>query len=354
MTGRERILTALDGGTPDRVPRALSFGRVDIKKLAPPSEYRDDLIDVQFILFGEVPGDDELRRLVGESGVNTRLGTVGTLEQVTNYARWDYHPEDAERRNPLARARSLGELRDFPFPDAGVPDNVEALACQVREIHARGQAAGGSLPHLGGELFEAAWRLRGLANFLLDLIERPDWAHLLLDRLTDMARAKAEAVARAGVDVLALGDDVGMPRSMIVGPDHWREFFKPRMASIIQAARTIHPDLRVLYHSDGYYEPIIGDLAEIGVNAINPVQPEHMDAERIRRRFGPRVALWGTVGHQTTFSRATPDDIRREVRHRVETLGHAGLVLCPAYDLYPEIRWANIAAFLDAAEVYGS
>jgi len=174
------------------------------------------------------------------------------------------------------------------------------------------------------------------------------------DELAGLARAKAEALARAGVDVLSLGDDVGMPRSMILGPEHWREFLGPRMASIIAAGRAIKPDVRVVYHSDGWYEPIVGDLIDIGVNAINPVQPEHMDAAHIRRRFGTRIAFWGTVGHQTTFAHGTPEDIRREVRERIATLGRAGLVLCPAYDVpWPEVPWANIAAFLEAADVYG-
>ena len=74
-----------------------------------------------------------------------------------------------------------------------------------------------------------------------------------------------------------------------------------------------------------------------------------MDAIRIRRRYGPRLALWGTVGRQTTFAFADVAEIRREVRERIETLGPAGLVLCPAYDIdEPDVPWANVAAFLAA------
>jgi uroporphyrinogen decarboxylase len=141
---------------------------------------------------------------------------------------------------------------------------------------------------------------------------------------------------------------------MMIGPATWREFFKPRLQRIIQAARAIQPNLRILYHSDGYFEPIVGDLAEIGVNAINPLQPDHMDAVRIRQQFGPRLALWGTVGCQTTFSFGSPEDIRQEVKLRVETLGRAGLVLCPAYDLdEPDVPWQNLAAFLEAVREFG-
>jgi uroporphyrinogen decarboxylase len=351
MNPRERLLTALDGGEPDRIPCALNFYRVEIESLAPPGRHRDGLVDVQFVAFDPSPEEEELQRLARPFSPDTRLGTP---VQVRTYARWDYHPETPDERNPLARAHSLDDLRAFPFPDVSAPYRFKGLARQVRALHKRGLAAGGNLPHLGGELFEAAWRLRGLENFLVDLLKRPDWAHFLLDRLADLARRNAEALARAGVDVLALDDDVGMPGTMMIGPATWRTFFKPRLAGIIQAARAIKPDLRILFHSDGYFEPIIPDLIEIGVNAINPLQPDHMDAARIRQRFGSRLALWGTVGHQTTFSFATPDEIRHEVKQRIETLGRAGLILCPAYDIdEPDIPWENIAAFLEAVKTYG-
>jgi uroporphyrinogen decarboxylase len=141
---------------------------------------------------------------------------------------------------------------------------------------------------------------------------------------------------------------------MMISPDTWREFFKPRLARIIGASRAIKPDLRILYHSDGFFEPIVGDLMDIGVNAINPLQPDHMDAARIRQRYGSRLALWGTVGRHTTFSFSTPHEIRQEVKLRIETLGRAGLILCPAYDVdEPDIPWRNIAAFLESVETYG-
>jgi uroporphyrinogen decarboxylase len=351
MNARERILTALDGGEPDKVPCALSFYHVTLEELAPPNQYRDDLVSVRFVQFSPSPEEEELRRTAQPFPPDTRLGTAA---QIATYARWSYHPQEPQFRNPLATARTLEELQNFPFPDVSTPYLVENLALQAQNWHAQGLAVGGNLPHLGGELFEAAWRLRGLENFLIDLVKRPDWAHFLLDRLADLARRNAATLARAGIDVLALDDDVGMPGTMMISPKMWREFFKPRLAQIIRVARAIQPDLRLLFHSDGYFEPIVDDLMEIGVNAINPLQPEYMDAAHIRRRFGPRLALWGTVGRQTTFSFASPAEIRQEVKQRIESVGRAGLILCPAYDIdEPDIPWENIAAFLEAVETYG-
>ena len=351
MSPRERVLTALDGGTPDRVPCALAFYPVDFKHLVARGLCEGDPVDVHFVDLRLSRADQALARRVEKLPVDTRLGSAG---QVATYVRWEYRPDSTDHRNPLARARTLDDLRAFPFPEPSPPRHSAGLRHAVDSVHAQGLAAAGGMPHLGGELFESAWRLRGLEAFLLDLVERPGWADYLLDRLTILAQRNARRLAAADVDILALDDDVGMPGTMFMSPPLWRRYFKPRMAAIIAAARAIKPDLRVLYHSDGTIDPIVGDLIDIGVNALNPLQPEHMDALAVRKRFGTRLALWGTVGRQTTFSFGTPQEIHDEVRLRIETLGRAGLVLCPAYDIdEPDIPRENILAFLDAVRKYG-
>jgi uroporphyrinogen decarboxylase len=351
MTGRERILAALDGLEPDRVPLALAFYRLDGAGLAPPGAWRDDMVDIGFVAFPVSDEEEELRRRALPYEGNTRIGNAS---QVARYAMWGYRSEDPEHGNPLERATSLADLERFPFPAIGGQRVVEDLAQWVDALHRVGLAVGGNTPHLGGELFEAAWRLRGLEAFLVDLVDRKEMAHFLLDRLAELARRNAATLALAGVDVLALDDDVGMPGTMMIGPGTWREFFKVRLAGIIAAARAVKPDIRVIYHSDGHIEPILDDLVELGISAVNPLQPEHMDALRIRRRYGSRLALWGTVGRQTTFAFGTADDIEREVRTRIETLGRVGLILCPAYDVdEPDVPWSNVAAFLEAGRTWG-
>ena len=351
MTSRERLLVALGGGEPDRVPRALGCYHLDLRRMAPRDLYRDDLVDIHFVRLKPSREEVELGRRAMPHDGDTRLGNPA---QLAPYSQWSYFPNDDARRNPLAEAKAIEDLKRFRFPDVSMPYQVKGLAKQVRSLHERCLAAGGNLPHLGGELFEAAWRLRGLENFLIDLVRRPDWADFILDRLADLALRNAQALASAGVDLLALDDDVGMPGTMMISPETWREFFKPRLAAIIEGARSIQPDLRVLYHSDGTFTPIVGDLIEIGVDAINPLQPEHMPAEPIRASFGSRVALWGAVGRQTTFSFDGPEEIREEVRERIRTLGRSGLILCPAYDIdEPDIPWANVQAFLESVETYG-
>jgi hypothetical protein len=169
LTGRERILAALDGLEPDRVPLALAFYHLDGVELAPPGAWRDDMVDIAFVAFPVSDEEERLRRRALPHEGNTRIGNAS---QVARYAMWGYRSEDPERGNPLESATCLADLERFPFPSIGGPRVVEDLALRVDEIHRAGLAAGGNTPHLGGELFEAAWRLRGLEAFLVDLVER--------------------------------------------------------------------------------------------------------------------------------------------------------------------------------------
>ena len=173
-------------------------------------------------------------------------------------------------------------------------------------------------------MFESGYRLRGFTNFLADLVRNKPLAHYLLDQLTALMLHSALILARAGVDILLLDDDVAMPTGLIIGPATWREFFKPRLADVIRLAREVQPELIVFYHSDGDFTPLVADLVEIGVNVINPLQPDCMDALAIKERFGDRLALWGTVGSAALWDHGTPAQIRAEVKHRIETLGPAG------------------------------
>jgi len=161
-------------------------------------------------------------------------------------------------------------------------------------------------------------------------------------------------LAQAGVDILHLNDDIGTPSSMMIGPDMWREMLKPRYIEIIQTAKAIKPDIYIFYHSDGYYEPVISDLSEIGVNVIEPVQPDRMNAAMLKSVYGDRLAFWGTVGAHATWAYANAESIKREVKRRIETVGKGGgLIIAPAYGIQPNVPFENILAFFEAVEKYG-
>ena len=348
MNSRDRVRAALTCRTPDRIPMALAFWEESLPAIAPRTPAEHFGLDVRFVEFTPPDDQQEFVRYLG--GLPNDVH-VGDLAQLRTYHEWRYHPELGPD-GPLGSTTSVDELARHAFPDLVDPRRYAGLGAQVEQWHARGWAVAGSPPHLGGELFESGYRLRGFTNFLADLVLNKPLAHYLLDQLTALMLHSALILARAGVDILLLDDDVAMPTGLIIGPATWREFFKPRLADVIRLAREVQPELIVFYHSDGDFTPLVADLVEIGVNVINPLQPDCMDALAIKERFGDRLALWGTVGSAALWDHGTPAQIRAEVKHRIETLGPAGLLLSPAYDL-DYAPFENIAAFVDAVRDFG-
>ncbi len=348
MNSRQRVLEVLAGRTPDRVPVAFEFAAAGpslrAEGIADPDAHFG--VDLKKIWFQPAapPGP------AGPPGLRTEGGAwIGDEQQVNSYRLWNYAPQRIDRRSPLLSARGRDDLDRHPFPTLEAPGEAERLRRAVAAEHAGGYAVAGQIPYLGGVIFETAYRLRGLDNLLEDLHLRPDFAEALLDRITDNAARNARQLAAAGADIVFLGDDIGMPTSMLLSPAMWRRWFKPRLARVIEAARAAQPGVPVAYHSDGWFWPVLDDLADIGVGILNPVQPDCMDPLEVRRRFGRRLTLWGTVGRATLLPFGTAEEIRREVRRRVEELSPGGLILSPAYDLEENTPPRNVRAFFAAA-----
>ncbi len=351
MNPRERIQAVLRGEQPDRVPRTVNFYPWSFPQY--PDREAGELFDcdVRFVRIEPPPRQAEflsyLRSLPRDS-------YIGTTDILRTYHDWGYHPE-IERDAPLGDAHTIAQLAAAPLPDFMGRANPGRLQAAVRRLHARNYPVMAAPPHLGGELFETAWRLRGFEQFMVDLVENPPLVEYLLEQLTALHVALSLALTRAGIDILALDDDVAEPTQMLISPDMWRRYFKPCVRTIIEACRAVNPDLFIFWHSDGFIEPIIPDLIEIGVNVLNPVQPDVMDPAHLKRAYGDRLAFWGTVGTPQRWAWGTPDEIRQEVRERIATVGaDGGLILSPAYDLEPEFRWENVVAFFDAIDRWGA
>ena len=197
-------------------------------------------------------------------------------------------------------------------------------------------------------IFETGWALRGLERLLLDLLEKPDLAEIILDIPFKYHLKVASKLAKMGVDMIWLGDDVGMQNSMLISPATWRKFFKPRMARFIKEIKEINPNLKVAYHSDGDIYPIIPDLIDIGLDVLNPIQPKSLDPEKLNREFGDELSFWGTIDEQQTLPFGSPDDVRDEVKSRLQTIGKdGGLIIGPTHHVQLDTSLENFWAMIE-------
>ena len=124
--------------------------------------------------------------------------------------------------------------------------------------------------------------------------------------------------------------------------------------SIIVAIREVSDSVLIAYHSCGHVEPVVGELADAGVQVLESVQPEANDVARLVREHGDRLSFWGTVGDQSVLPYGTPEEVRQQVRSRIETVGRdGGLMIAPAHVVEPEVPVENVFAFFEAVEEFG-
>lgn len=369
MTSRERVLAALAHHRPDRTPRVLygeligyvpAVERLLSERCAgvlPRRYFNMDMTGVypnpttlgveRFMPWFDAMAD----RLPEEVHPSQSKSLPPAQLPVDEWGVWwrqgGFH-HFAHIESPLYDIDSPSIIETYPWPDIDADYRYQGLAGHIGQLHDEGVAVAAFV----GSIFEQAWYLRGMENLIEDMMLRPDIAHRLMDRTAYYQKQMATRMAHAGVDMIMFGDDVAMQTGLMMSVATWRTFLKPRLADAIADVRAIRDDIHVFYHSDGNLEPLIPELIEIGVNVLNPIQPECMDAAAIRQTYGQALSFLGTISVQQTMPFGTPEQVRTEVQQRIDSAGrNGGLILAPAHVLEPEVPWDNIVAFFEAADM---
>ena len=332
LSRRERVRRALTYGAVDRLPTQVNYTGSMGQALA--RHFEVDPAELPERL------DNHLLRL--DLTYPERLSEDGR-------ARFDWwgagHDTQEEgyfiRVAPLAQDRDLDAF-DWPDPhDPHLLDDATVLRARVGD-------SAFVAPNIGWALFERAWSLRGFENVLLELALDPGYIGELLDRIVEIRLVVIERYLELGVDGGYFGDDYGAQVSTLFSPTTWRALIKPRLARLF--APFLERGLPVLMHSDGDIAPIVPDLVEIGLTALNPVQPEVIDHAWLQREFGGRLAFYGGVSTQTVLPSGTPEEVKAATRRCVADLAPngTGLMLAPSHRMMTDVPMANVDALLAA------
>ena len=254
-----------------------------------------------------------------------------------------------EKLHPMQGFTTLEEFERYPYPVVEDYDTA-SLKAECARIKQNDRIVNARLTQT---MFEKAWQMRGMEEFLMDLLAEPELADYLLERLFRVQKELAKAYVAAGCDILSLGDDVATQNGMMISKEVWRTFLKGRMATIIREAKQINPNVKIFYHCCGKVDAIIDELIEIGVDILNPIQPECMDIGQIKQRYGKNLILWGGLGTQQVMPFTDAENVRQVCRSLIENIGcDGGFILSPAHVLEPEVPFENIEAFLDCVKAY--
>jgi len=250
---------------------------------------------------------------------------------------------DIDRGSPIGPCLPEPDLRGYRFPDPSAAYRFEHLA---------GWTAANAEHYtflVVGDLWERATFMRGMEAILLDLTLHPRFVEELLRGLADYILRTMEIVlSQFSFDGVMLSDDYGTQRGMLMSPGHWRKFVKPRLAEIYGLAK--RHGRTVLHHTCGHVVPIVGDLVDIGLDVLHPIQPEAMDIFELKRRFGSHLTFCGGLGTQDLLPRGTAQQVREEVRRLKDAMGAGGgYILEPGITLQADVPLANLLAMIDAA-----
>ena len=201
---------------------------------------------------------------------------------------------------------------------------------------------------LGG-LFGSVRRLRGDTNAFMDLADGSDLFIHLMDRLEAYLAGMIDlAFAAFGqrLDLVHIGDEIGMQTGLMFSPHCIRAHFFPRFRRLF--AQIHRQGAFVFYHSCGAIAPLIGELAELGVDVLNPIQPRlpGMDAGELAGAHGGRICFCGGLDMQRLMPCGTPAEVQAEARCYMRVLA-PGYILDLANILHPDIPDENVIALYD-------
>ncbi|MGQ9525797.1 MAG: uroporphyrinogen decarboxylase family protein [Armatimonadota bacterium] len=340
MTPKERVLAALNHVQPDRVPLDY-LGTPEINALLL-KHFRTQ--DMEVVLQGL--GVD--LRTVAPAYVGPPLPPGQDMWGV-------------ERRPVRNQAGTYDEPCNFPFRDMTTVEDVERYPwpspdwfdfsvipeqCRRYDEYAIVFGSMGVMDLINGIAFG-----RGVEQTILDIAdENPVYlalAHKRFSFYLEYSRRGLEA-GRGMIDVFFVGDDYGTQRGLLMSPAKWRKLFAPYLKQLIDLGHAY--DCKAMLHSCGSTRALMDDFVAMGLDVYETVQPEAdgMNPEELKDLYGGKLAFHGTISTQRTLPFGSPDDVRAEVRRRVEVVGRGGgLILAPAHNIQPDTPVENVLAMYD-------
>ncbi len=335
MNSYERVVAALERRQPDRVP------------------YVESVIDHR-VMQALLPGCDYFQ-------FNEWLELDNVCQNRSSWSRDNVEYVDKEKglfRDKWGVIRAFGP-ESTPAPVAGPIKRPEDLKAYSRPDPEADDVLGG-IPEIvarykGKKAVTALCRdaffnpafLRGISQFLMDMIDHPAFVHELIEMTLSHDIRAMQRMVHAGVDVVILGDDYADKNSTLMSPRHFKEFILPGLKRCVDAAH--EAGAYVVKHTDGNIMGILDMIVDTGIDALNPLEPAAgMDIGLLKRRYGGRIALIGNIDCGYLLSQAPVEEVRKITRDtiRVAAAG-GGYCLSSSNSIHSSVNPENFMAMIE-------
>lgn len=180
----------------------------------------------------------------------------------------------------------------------------------------------------------------GMEDFAYNTVDEPDFVKGVMDKYTKWISRLVTNLQECGFDFLWTFDDMAYKRSLMFSPATWDEFFAPYLKETIR-----HVHVPWVFHSDGNLMPILDKLLELGMDGIHPLEPGAMDLDVLKSQYGEKVCLIGNIDIDYTLTHATKEEVFQTVRERIQQMGPGGRFIIsdsnsvPAYCNPQNVLW---------------
>lgn len=377
-TSKERVLTALNHETPDRVPvdlggrqTTLSIGAY--KALKKHLGWDDLPVNIMSKVWQTVFVDE---RILEKFSVDCRhirpASKVAEKSEKSDETQseddvftdqWGIKRQvDGDYANiihhPLSNS-TIDDLDSFNWPDPAEDYDYSGLRAHAKKLYDEDTFALVGCMGSPGNIFEQSWYLRDFQNFLMDLAADKDFAHAMLRRVVDIRKKNADLFLKEVgeyIDVFQLADDLAMQNASLMSPALYQEMIKPYLTELIEHIKGM-TNAKIYYHSCGAVVGLLDDLIEAGVEILNPVQvtATGMETDQLKKRFGDKLSFWGAIDTFKVLPGGTPKDVENEVRKRIADLSpKGGYVMGPVHNIQSDVSPENVIAMYETAQAYGS
>lgn len=361
MNASERIKATVRHQVPDRVPMHINASEWLVNRLIKHLSLSDpkqlleymniDVYDMRGVDLhsGTAPGYVGPEHPILKPGKKWG-GNIMALWNILEYQKNSVHGTVLEiQQPPLSANQSISEWEDYLWPDPDWFDFSE-ISSDLAEW------TDFSIMASGGSVFQHASYLIGLDVQLMDLLTDPDRANYILDKIFDFYYEYYRRLfEEAGglIDVFALADDFGTQNSLLISPDTFDEYFAKRIRKMADLAHQY--DCFFLLHTCGNIEALIPRFIDLGVDILDPIQPESMDPGKIKKLYGKDICLRGGISSQQVLAHGSPKDVEIEVRQKLDDLmPGGGYIFSPGHPvLQVDIPTENIITMYQTAYKYG-
>jgi uroporphyrinogen decarboxylase len=375
LTPRQRVALALDHKEPDRVPITLGGSANHLTEeryrllrdhFGLPETPRRTLVgfyttpdynpvleklatDFRFIhirppkTYIQNPLIGEFREFIDEWGLTHRL--------VAGY----YDLAGA----PLGNELSIQKIEAYPWPDPYDPARLDGLKAEIEHLYYETGCAIVAHRPVYGNIWEMTRWMVGMENALLLTVLDTRLFDALLSKLSEVLDGFYDAflsVVGPYVQVVEMAEDLGTNNGPMFNPEIYRKFMKPKHQKTIELIKRRAPQAKVMLHCDGAVRKFIPDLIEAGFDILNPIEGHlpGMDPCQLKKDFGRELSFQGGVDVKQVLTQGNVEDVRREVRLRIEQMGvGGGYILAPAHNFGNDIPLENMLAFFEAGHELG-